>query len=228
MNAQSSDGLMYYKVHRPIVIELLSQIDGISMLELGCGLGRGFQGYLDSGVKKVTGVDLVIDEEQRRRLMNADERIEVYGNPVELFIDKNSLYNFDAVVASHLLEHLENPEALLESLFRKTQDNCELVIVLPNVRHIRAFLSIFIKGTFPKNDSGIFDRTHRWFYCKRDMYSLFESSGYQVRQVIPEVGKGLPALVNSLTFRLFEEFIASGYGFSLTKNRSNLKKNFTE
>ena len=58
-----------------------------------------------------------------------------------------------------------------------------MVISLPNIRHLSALSSLFLKGTFPRRERGIFDQTHlRWFTI-RDAGALITDSGFVVDEM---------------------------------------------
>jgi trans-aconitate methyltransferase len=87
---------------------------------------------------------------------------------------------FDCIVAADVLEHLVSPEKLLLHLPDLLAEDGTLVVSMPNIRHHSALLSIFISGSFPRRERGIFDNTHlRWFTLK-DARQLLESAGFYV------------------------------------------------
>ncbi|MDP2171360.1 MAG: class I SAM-dependent methyltransferase [Rhodocyclaceae bacterium] len=87
---------------------------------------------------------------------------------------------FDCIVAADVLEHLVAPENLLQYLSNFLAEDGSLVISMPNIRHHSALFSIYISGTFPRRERGIFDSTHlRWFTLK-DARQLLQSAGIYV------------------------------------------------
>ncbi|HEY4082454.1 MAG TPA: class I SAM-dependent methyltransferase [Burkholderiaceae bacterium] len=89
---------------------------------------------------------------------------------------------FDCAICADVLEHLQHPEALLQSLRHCLAPNAALIVSLPNVRHISAFASIFLRGSFPRRQRGIFDDTHwRWFTVS-DGRRLVTEAGFAVQQ----------------------------------------------
>ena len=71
---------------------------------------------------------------------------------------------FDCIIFADVLEHLvDPPRHLLGAVKSLNQGGC-IVMSLPNVRHLSAWLSIYVKGHFPRRSRGLFDATHlRWF-----------------------------------------------------------------
>ena len=87
---------------------------------------------------------------------------------------------FDCIIFSDVLEHLIEPRQCLRQASEHLERGGSIVISLPNIRHISVFKSIFIDGTFPQRDRGIFDRTHMRWFTTSDAHSLLESFGLQV------------------------------------------------
>ncbi len=87
---------------------------------------------------------------------------------------------FDCIIFADVLEHLMDPRKHLLEAKRYLRPGGCIVVSLPNIRHISSFYSIFIKGTFPLRDRGIFDKTHlRWFTIN-DAKSLIAELGMSV------------------------------------------------
>ena len=88
---------------------------------------------------------------------------------------------FDCVICADVLEHLQHPEDLLIRLRPYLTPDAYLIVSLPNIRHLSAFTSIFLRGTFPRRQRGIFDDTHwRWF-TYRDGCRLVNDAGFVVQ-----------------------------------------------
>jgi hypothetical protein len=83
-------------------------------------------------------------------------------------------------VAADVLEHLISPEKLLVQILGLLTDGGMLIISMPNIRHHSALFSIYVSGSFPRREHGIFDNTHlRWFTLK-DARQLLRSTGYNI------------------------------------------------
>lgn len=84
---------------------------------------------------------------------------------------------FDCLIFADVLEHLIEPSSCLRQACQHLKSDGCIVISLPNIRHISAFKSIFIDGSFPQRDRGIFDRTHMRWFTTADAHTLIESCG---------------------------------------------------
>jgi 2-polyprenyl-3-methyl-5-hydroxy-6-metoxy-1,4-benzoquinol methylase len=87
---------------------------------------------------------------------------------------------FDCIVAADVLEHLREPCDTLASVSQLLSADGVLVISLPNVRHLTVAWSIFVRGTFPRRERGIFDRTHLRWFTPSDSRDLCETVGLKV------------------------------------------------
>ena len=84
------------------------------------------------------------------------------------------------------LEHLRDPWQVLRRVHSLLPAGGTVCACIPNVQHwsLQARLCL---GAFDYEDSGLLDRTHlRWFTAS-SMASLFESSGFQIKQQQPRI-----------------------------------------
>lgn len=77
---------------------------------------------------------------------------------LESFLKRN---NYDFIILADIVEHLINPEELLNMLSNTT--NASIICSLPNISFWEARLKLLL-GIFKYEDSGIFDKTHLHFY----------------------------------------------------------------
>lgn len=90
---------------------------------------------------------------------------------------------FDCIVFADVLEHVNDPTHQLSQAKLRLRTGGSIVVSLPNIRHISSFYSIFVKGTFPLRNRGIFDRTHlRWFTIN-DANALMTELGMSVDDI---------------------------------------------
>jgi len=76
---------------------------------------------------------------------------------------------------------------------------------------------IFFQGDFRYEDSGILDRTHLRFFCKKNIIDLFENQDYNIINIVSSnKGLGMRYLKRLRVFKLFlqiffEEFVTVRY-----------------
>lgn len=111
---------------------------------------------------------------------------------------------YDCLVFADVLEHLLDPWRELRAAVGTLRPGGSVVVSLPNVRHVTALASVFVRGTFPRRERGIFDSTHlRWFTLK-DARALLADAGLAVTAMdsalrLRDKGGGL---ANKITTRL--------------------------
>lgn len=89
---------------------------------------------------------------------------------------------FDVVVCADVLEHLPQPERLLEKIRAWLAPGGTLLVSVPNVANVsvRAALAA---GRFPYADRGILDRTHLRFFTRATGRQLLEAAGFRILAV---------------------------------------------
>lgn len=70
---------------------------------------------------------------------------------------------FDAIIFSHILEHLIDPTETIRKLLPYLKPNGKIIIALPNIAHWRERWKLTL-GKFEYTDSGVMDKTHLHFY----------------------------------------------------------------
>ena len=80
---------------------------------------------------------------------------------------------FDLILLSHVLERLQDPAKVLDSICSLLTPNGLLLIALPNICHWRTRLQI-PRGSFQYQDSGILDHSHLRFFTYWSARELVE------------------------------------------------------
>jgi hypothetical protein len=84
---------------------------------------------------------------------------------------------FDVVVFGDVLEHLRDPAAAL----RAARGAPLAVVSVPNIAHWTARRAL-LRGRFPQDDHGLFDRTHLRFYTRATAHALAREAGWAVAE----------------------------------------------
>jgi len=98
---------------------------GGRVLDVGCGRGLLLNAFLERGLE-THGV-----EASRNAVQGADPRAEIAIAPRLADVGYASGY-FDAVVLSHVLEHLPDPRGTLEEIHRVLRPGGKLFVAIPN------------------------------------------------------------------------------------------------
>jgi SAM-dependent methyltransferase len=88
---------------------------------------------------------------------------------------------FAYIICGDILEHLRNPEKMLQQLAGVLEPGGAIIASLPNSGNLYFRLTI-LRGEFPRDDKGLFDRTHLHFYMWKGWRELFESSGFVLHE----------------------------------------------
>ena len=174
--------------------------DGRRVLDAGCGPGYlgallAARGYRVTGIESPgrAGADFPADVE----LIEAD--LDRGLPPLDA--------RYDFILCADVLEHLREPAALLGSLRAVLAPGGRLIASLPNSGHAY-FRWTVLRGRFPAEDRGLFDRTHLHFYTWSGWRELFAGAGFRIESVQPTgvpVGLAVPGWENTSLVRMLEK-----------------------
>ena len=88
---------------------------------------------------------------------------------------------FAYVICGDILEHLRDPEKMLRQLADLLEPDGALIASLPNSGNIYFRLTV-LRGEFPREDKGLFDRTHLHFYMWKGWRELIEGAAFVVHE----------------------------------------------
>jgi len=164
---------IYSNHGNPPVIDML-QPDCLRLLDVGCGAGDNAallkSRYPECQVFGITHSEA--EEEIARRHMKRCWILDIEGEfPSDLENKK-----FDALMFSHVLEHLSEPAAVLARFSRLLNPGGVVLIAVPNILSWRQRIQ-FLFGRFEYESAGVLDDTHlRFFtYFTADPYLLAQS-----------------------------------------------------
>jgi len=136
-----------------------------SVLDVGCATGALLD-FLRGHGWRVTGVEISPSAEYGRNIRGLDIKA--------LPLEENKFPNqsFDAVLASHLIEHLNNPRSFLAEINRVLKKGGRVFITTPNISGFQARL---FGGRWR---SAIFD--HLYLFSVRTLKKLLKNTGFKV------------------------------------------------
>jgi SAM-dependent methyltransferase len=88
---------------------------------------------------------------------------------------------FEFAICGDVLEHLKDPARILAQIASVLTQDGLLVASVPNSGNLYFRLNI-LAGRFPRQDKGLFDRTHLHYYMWEGWKELFESAGFQIEE----------------------------------------------
>jgi SAM-dependent methyltransferase len=202
----------YYDHVRLELIEFIRKDSNI-VLDVGCGSGNTGQAIKELGkAKKVIGIELVPEIANRAK----DNLDEVICGDIET-LDLPYKEYFDYIILGDVLEHLYHPWRYVSKIRSYLKKNGYIISSIPNVRYWQILKPLIVRGSWEYANKGILDITHLRFFTKKSMVKLFQDSGFNQVEAIPSFNikprssKYNLKLINSLTFSLFEEFLAFQY-----------------
>jgi 2-polyprenyl-3-methyl-5-hydroxy-6-metoxy-1,4-benzoquinol methylase len=174
MNKESKEKV-YANAGNPEVVNSIPK-DTIKILDLGCGAGDNARLIVTRNSKaQVHGVTLAAKEKPQAEKFCT--KVFIYnleqGLPVE--IERQ----YDAVIASHVLEHICYPQTLLAAVKNKLATDGVFVIALPNIMCWRYRIKLLI-GKFDYTETGVMDYTHFRWYTFESAQRLLAENGFNV------------------------------------------------
>jgi SAM-dependent methyltransferase len=187
------------------------------VLEIGCGNGATLFALKERGiVKKTYGIDLVDLKEYKKEM---DFFLSVNIERVNLPFNNDF---FDLIILGDILEHLIDPWSFLNKIHSYLKRESFLIASLPNFRNLHVIKNIFYLGNFAYEKSGILDKTHLRFFCKKNIVNMFSKSNFKIIKVLPDfkISKNKKVcFFSNISCKLLDEFLAFQYFVVAKKNQ---------
>jgi len=174
------------------------------ILELGCSTGFMSQYFSSKLNCQVTGVD--INPQALKKAKKHCQQV-ILGDLEDKSIQKIIKLSgpFDIVFASAVIEHLKNPESVLQLIKQVLKPKGILIITTSNIAHWRIRLKLFL-GNWNYQDYGVLDKTHLKFYTYHTFQTLIKSAGFKILKVKIDPAGGIKFL--NLIFKNFPNLYA--------------------
>jgi 2-polyprenyl-3-methyl-5-hydroxy-6-metoxy-1,4-benzoquinol methylase len=151
-----------YKNNGNLGLLRLVPLDARRILDVGCGAGDNAR-----NIKQLIA-DAIIDgittsENEKTcaiQYMDSCSIVDIESDFSELLVE-HELY--DVLLFSHVLEHLRDPDLVLERMLQLLKPGGVILIAVPNILHWRMRFQ-FLLGDFTYQDAGILDNTHLRFF----------------------------------------------------------------
>ena len=166
-----------------VVLRWLEQMPPARVLDLGCSSGLLAERIRALG-HHVTGLDVMALPGVHQRVDRFVEADLDRGLPVG--IDDEG--PFDVVIAADVLEHVREPERLLDQIRAVLVPRGALIASVPNFGHWypRGRTAL---GMFDYDQRGILDRTHVRFFTRRGLFKRLHNAGFTI---VRQTATGLP------------------------------------
>ena len=186
-------------------LDLLEHIpaDARTILELGCGEGGVGAALKTRGDCRVVGVELDPDA----AAIAAGRLDEVHAGDARTVV-RGLEGPFDWIVASEIVEHVDDPWTFLGELRRLAAPGGHLLLSLPNVANASVIADLLL-GRFDYVYMGILCAGHLRFFTRRSIEEMLSFSGWQQLEIRPQVAALTPPAAG-----LMERMEAAGIPFS--------------
>lgn len=158
----------YYDHSRAEALDLLPRCPQ-RILDIGCGRG-GVTRELKRRcpAAQSVGLDLFLDP--------ANDYASTFDDFWQVDLEHDRLpvnvSEFDLILLLDVMEHLRDPDALLDKLVSPAAPGALFLVSLPNFHYYSNLMTIVRSGRFPYADAGILDRTHVRFFGFEDAREL--------------------------------------------------------
>jgi 2-polyprenyl-3-methyl-5-hydroxy-6-metoxy-1,4-benzoquinol methylase len=183
-----------------------------SILDLGCGEG-GMGAVVKSRQKcRVVGIELDPDAAAMARKKLDD----VYTGDVRHILEVLE-EQFDCVIASEIVEHVDDPWSMLAEVRRVTRPGGRLVISIPNVANA-SLIGDLVRGRFDYTYMGLACAGHLRFFTRTSIEELLRIAGWKIDSILPqhasvsESGRDLVQRLRDAGFAINDqELLATGF-----------------
>ena len=153
----------------------LPRRNNLEVLELGCGYHATQLIALDQMLKRGIGVDFHIAPE-----LQTLERFTFHEGAIEESLPKLESEMVDVVLIISVLEHLPEPQVVLQSAWRLLRPSGLLLVNVPTWLGKRFLeFSAFRLGLSPKVEMD----DHKMYYGKRDLWPILVRAGFKPSQI---------------------------------------------
>lgn len=147
------------------------------VLEVGCAAGSAAPHWRALGASVLDGIELHPVAGARARAGGCYDT--VHTCTFDQWREPENRY--DAVIFADVLEHLADPVAVLRRVHGLLEpEGGQLVLSLPNVRHVSVLAGLIFLGDWRYRPAGILDRTHLRFFTSKSARRLLEETGFEV------------------------------------------------
>ena len=170
----------YYGHIRTELISLItsSTTDPIEVLEIGCGSGNTLARIAwQFPYSTVHGIEIM-----NQPAAWGAQKFDIQCGNIETDPLPYPKACMDYIIFGDVLEHLHDPEAVLQKIKPYLKPTGCLIISLPNIMNARIIYNL-LRGYFTYEDAGILDRTHLKFFTYFEILQMMERNGYVIDSI---------------------------------------------
>lgn len=166
--------LSKYSSHSKIAMFLNSEIklnESVSILDIGCSKGE-LRDLIKANPIRYLGVEPFVEDFQSAKIKGL-EVINCSAEDAVIQIKEK----FEFIVFADVLEHLQDPGAVLQSCHGLLKSKGKIIISIPNIAHFSTRVTLLL-GQRNYTDRGILDRTHLRFFTKKSFRTEIVDCGF--------------------------------------------------
>jgi len=178
-NMYRDKGYSYYSGVRWDIIDLIPEGPN-RVLEVGCGTGNTL-----IKLKEIHKAQEIYGLEMNREVLqeHIKDIDKVIIGDVERIEPPFPEGFFDYIVFADVLEHLIEPEEVLNKYMKYLKTDGGIIASIPNIRHNAVLFDLVVRGRFEYRDAGILDRSHLRFFTKKEIIHMFERTGMHITEM---------------------------------------------
>lgn len=171
----------YYGNPRKDIFRLVQQLETKNkILEIGCGFGALGESVISRFSPNVyDGIEL--NPNAKDRLLEVGYNHVDIGDALDILLNRNLANKYDLIIMADVLEHIGDDTKILELVVKSLNKSGHLILSVPNISNWQTLRNLYIKKTFPRNSSGIFDSTHLRWYTSKDIINLTQDNGLKLK-----------------------------------------------
>ncbi|MCL4338977.1 class I SAM-dependent methyltransferase [Patescibacteria group bacterium] len=148
---------------------------GSKVLDAGCA-----SGYFARELKKKNCKVWGIDSDKNAIRQAKRYCVDTFAADVETLSSIPFRQKYDYILLLDVIEHLKNPNHILQTAKKYLNTKGEIIISTPNIAFLSSRLSHFA-GKFEYRDTGIMDNNHIHFYTKKSLIDLIKRNGLKLK-----------------------------------------------
>ena len=154
-----------------------------TILDVGCGAGKMGRGIR----QKLGSVELIGIEKNPLKAKEAQSHYDrILVEDATQWVPDMPKESVDVIVFADVIEHVEEPGALISRYLPWLSPSGVVVLSVPNIRYHK-ILKGLAEGHFRYEEEGILDRSHLRFFTRESMLDLLGESGLWVESVSANV-----------------------------------------
>ena len=155
------------------------KLNKINILEIGCACGGTLLEISNrNNTANLYGIEIN---------KNAANIAKMFANVSSADIENGDLpYErlfFDYVIFGDVLEHLYNPQKVLENIKPYLKEDGKIIASIPNIQHW-TIIEELLNGYWTYTKAGILDETHLRFFTQTEITKMFDEAGYNVKKYV--------------------------------------------